>query len=364
MSAEFEDKMVTASWSNLTPAVQPGTPVGGSCLSASLVSGHPRCLGFTLTIAIPKIAGIHVFLIRAGLVNPEPTEVARALRRAVMARVQNMLGDAVLPTFFTGHAQDGSPAQSERQPHLTFAFEPKSARLLVISPHVLNRREPSSEELGYLRALDEALTDFDDLRAGSSGRLILRAISVDADTDPLFAASRVWESVTRYVVTRHTKHVGAAEALSIDLRAECRRRGLPEPRVTAGEARGIPGIGLIGNACLTFEVAVKGPILLGRNRHLGGGLFSGISSLPGPLPARMLNEFAYCPRLAYLEWVQGEWADSADTVEGQFHHRRVDREAKGALRFVRGIWDDNELPATDRGGGVTAPAVGQKERMR
>lgn len=24
------------------------------------------------------------------------------------------------------------------------------------------------------------------------------------------------------------------------------------------------------------------------------------------LPARMLNEYQYCPRLAYLEWVQGE----------------------------------------------------------
>ncbi len=51
-------------------------------------------------------------------------------------------------------------------------------------------------------------------------------------------------------------------------------------------------------------------------------------STPGPLPARMLNEFTYCPRLAYLEWVQGEWAESADTVEGQFHHRRVNREPK------------------------------------
>ena len=43
------------------------------------------------------------------------------------------------------------------------------------------------------------------------------------------------------------------------------------------------------------------------------------------LPARMLNEYQYCPRLAYLEWVQGEWADSADTVEGQRVHKRVDR---------------------------------------
>lgn len=43
------------------------------------------------------------------------------------------------------------------------------------------------------------------------------------------------------------------------------------------------------------------------------------------LPVRMVNEYVYCPRLAYLEWVQGEWADSADTVEGRWTHRRVDR---------------------------------------
>ncbi|MGH8568953.1 MAG: CRISPR-associated protein Cas4, partial [Gammaproteobacteria bacterium] len=45
------------------------------------------------------------------------------------------------------------------------------------------------------------------------------------------------------------------------------------------------------------------------------------------LPARMVNEYQYCPRLAYLEWVQGEWAESGDTVEGRFHHRRVDKPA-------------------------------------
>ena len=55
---------------------------------------------------------------------------------------------------------------------------------------------------------------------------------------------------------------------------------------------------------------------------------SASDSTPGPLPARMLNEFAYCPRLAYLEWVQGEWAESADTVDGKVQHRRVDQTAK------------------------------------
>ena len=43
------------------------------------------------------------------------------------------------------------------------------------------------------------------------------------------------------------------------------------------------------------------------------------------LPARMVNEYQYCPRLAYLEWVQGEWAASSDTVEGRHAHRRVDK---------------------------------------
>lgn len=45
------------------------------------------------------------------------------------------------------------------------------------------------------------------------------------------------------------------------------------------------------------------------------------------LPARMVNEYCYCPRLAYLMWVQGEWSDSSDTVEGRHVHRRVDKPA-------------------------------------
>jgi CRISPR-associated endonuclease Cas1/CRISPR-associated protein Cas4 len=42
------------------------------------------------------------------------------------------------------------------------------------------------------------------------------------------------------------------------------------------------------------------------------------------VPVRMVNEWVYCPRLAFLEWVEGEWADSADTEEGRRAHRRVD----------------------------------------
>ncbi len=45
----------------------------------------------------------------------------------------------------------------------------------------------------------------------------------------------------------------------------------------------------------------------------------------------MLNEYSYCPRLAYLEWVQGEWADNPDTLDGEFVHRNADRADKKAV---------------------------------
>lgn len=45
------------------------------------------------------------------------------------------------------------------------------------------------------------------------------------------------------------------------------------------------------------------------------------------IPARMLNEVTYCPRLYYLEHVAGEWDDNGDTLQGNRVHRRVDARA-------------------------------------
>src|ERR1019366_10719659 len=46
--------------------------------------------------------------------------------------------------------------------------------------------------------------------------------------------------------------------------------------------------------------------------------------LPDYLPARMLNEFVYCPRLFFYEWVEGVFAPSADTVEGELRHEKLE----------------------------------------
>lgn len=54
----------------------------------------------------------------------------------------------------------------------------------------------------------------------------------------------------------------------------------------------------------------------------GSGEYAG---LPPLLPARMLNEFVYCPRLFYLEWVDKQWADSGDTAQGVLAHEATER---------------------------------------
>ena len=40
------------------------------------------------------------------------------------------------------------------------------------------------------------------------------------------------------------------------------------------------------------------------------------------VPARMINEWVYCPRLAYLEWVEGVWEENEDTAQGRRAHIR------------------------------------------
>lgn len=47
-------------------------------------------------------------------------------------------------------------------------------------------------------------------------------------------------------------------------------------------------------------------------------------SVPDLLPIRRLHNFVYCPRLFYLQWVEGVFVHNEDTVNGSFIHKRVD----------------------------------------
>lgn len=50
-----------------------------------------------------------------------------------------------------------------------------------------------------------------------------------------------------------------------------------------------------------------------------------------PIPSRMLNEFVYCRRLFYYEFVEGVFRHNADTRRGKAAHTRVDRKKAGTL---------------------------------
>jgi CRISPR-associated protein Cas1 len=59
---------------------------------------------------------------------------------------------------------------------------------------------------------------------------------------------------------------------------------------------------------------------------------------PVTVPARMVNEFVYCPRLFHLEWVQGRFASNDDVEAGLYMHRVVDH--PGGTMPDPGVHDD------------------------
>lgn len=64
------------------------------------------------------------------------------------------------------------------------------------------------------------------------------------------------------------------------------------------------------------------------------------------VPARMINEWIYCPRLAFLEWAHGEWAGSADVAAGKRAHRATETGRAPALPAPDAL--DENKPFTTR----------------
>ena len=73
--------------------------------------------------------------------------------------------------------------------------------------------------------------------------------------------------------------------------------------------------------------------------------------LPDLVPARMLNEFVYCPRLFFYEWVEGVFRHNADTVDGAQKHEKGDEkedalpapdEIEGEVFKARGVMLSSE----------------------
>jgi CRISPR-associated protein Csb2 len=247
-------------------------------IEGPLALGDGRFLGLGLAAPWVHAEGVHAFVIASGLKPAvDPIGIARAFRRAVMSRVHAELGGGSgrrLPTFFAGHSAEGGAARTELSSHLAFHYDP-IGRLIVFAPHVVDQRAATRSERDHLTHLDRALSGLQEVRAGRDGLLLVRRTPLNMDRDALCARSRSWVSVTPYAVNRHRKGVKhASDALTADLVEDCARHGLPRPRVVNETTRGVAGRGLEGLVRLEFQTAVPGPLLLGRTRFLGGGLFT------------------------------------------------------------------------------------------
>lgn len=73
---------------------------------------------------------------------------------------------------------------------------------------------------------------------------------------------------------------------------------------------------------------------------------------PELIPVRMINEFVFCPRLFYLEFVQGEWAANVFTEDGKVVHRRVNRPSGEPAD------PDEDRSFVARSVGLSAPKLG------
>lgn len=112
----------------------------------------------------------------------------------------------------------------------------------------------------------------------------------------------------------------------------------PGAEAAPADTRGVTEL-TRGPAHPVFQQALE---ILRREMPPPGGAAPGANPPPGPLevrprevepqqiPARMLNEFVYCQRLFYYEFVEGVFVESADTLRGAAIHQRVDS-GSGAL---------------------------------
>jgi CRISPR-associated protein Csb2 len=213
---------------------------------------------------------IRAWEIRGGLaVDADPLGIASALRRAVMALAQEARPGKRLSPAFSGHSASGGKA--ENAPRFAFALDAARRRVLTVAIGPVSRAD--------LAVLDELAPRLSSLRAGAGGLLDLEAQGIEVD-DPLLAAATTWTSVTAYAVNRHLRADSAHDAIAADLRNACAIAGLPRPEVEVHAAWSAPRIGLMARATLRFAVAVPGPLLLGKRRFSGAGLFAGAPSAP------------------------------------------------------------------------------------
>ena len=256
----------------------------------SMVIGDGRFCGLGLMEPIVGATGSSdVFVFRLHGREPIAVEarpaLVRSLRRALMSLARDDSGG--VGRLFSGHEPDGRSDSAGHHAHVFLAADGDGSedgpitRLIVAAPWAVDRRagRASGRQRRFFAQVVRRLTE---LRAGPLGRLDGLVAEAMNDGDPVLGPASVWTGTTPYVATRSLrKRDDPASFVKTDVLAECRRRGLPSPTevevldVGSGPRGGRPAATLK----LRFAAAVRGPILLGRDSHAGGGLFRAGSCL-------------------------------------------------------------------------------------
>ena len=259
-----------------------------SSVSGPLVIGDGRFSGLGLMLPRWPSDSLLAFDLGRRVAQRDWPNLVHGLRCALMSLAAD--DSERIPKLFSGHELDGQPDHAGRHTHIFLAADAGDAdpsantRLIVAAPWTVDHT--TNPQRGDRVAFGNVIRKLRDLRAGSLGRFTgLVAYSVE-DKDPLVGPTRDWVGQTPYVATRNMKRGDDPDALiRSDIANECRRRGLPNPRsielhrVSVGRRGGRP----TAMVKLRFAVALRGPILLGRTSHEGGGLFHAITSTPAEM---------------------------------------------------------------------------------
>jgi CRISPR-associated protein Csb2 len=221
--------------------------------------------------------------------------LARAVRVALLGSYDEPGSDDEAPPILTGR---GSEPHCAIVPLAHVWGEHADGAVLglaVVLPHERRVSDLPAQRLRLEHGL-RRLVEGRFVQIPGAGRLWLQQL------DPLAARrvtlrfpryaveSRSWASVTPVVHSRWRK--GGADGLLRQLQADCAHVGLPEPssvRILRGPARRGGAARLLSgermpeswrasltgqtdHVRVTFPVPVRGPVLLGRARHFGGGL--------------------------------------------------------------------------------------------
>ncbi len=200
-----------------------------------------------------------------------------AVRRALMALSRDLNGQVT--RLFSGHEDNGGPAASGRHEHIFLVVDDSDQdgridRIIIAAPWTCDRSMQPGRAVR--KNFDEVVSRLTTVRTGRLGAIALEQPRSPNDNDPLVGPACVWETRTPYRATRHAgRRKDPAAALVGDVIAECTRRHLPRPKVKLLEFSALPsGGGLAARMRLHFATAIQGPLLLGRDSHKGGGLFS------------------------------------------------------------------------------------------